>query len=64
MLCFYSKGSHHSGASSIVKTECTRVVCEEVDKTIDDDVAWPCRGVMQVTFHDDVFMGLNLNFAT
>jgi len=35
-----------------------------VKKTIDDDVAQPCGGVMQVTFHDNMFTGLNLSFAT
>jgi len=35
-----------------------------VDKAVDDDVAWSHGGVMSVTFHDDVFSGLNLGFAT
>jgi len=64
MLCFHSKESRHNRTLSIVKAECTRVVHEEVKKTIDDDVAQPCGGVMQVTFHDNMFTGLNLSFAT
>jgi len=35
-----------------------------VDKAIDDNVAWLHRGVMSITFHDDVFSGLNFGFAT
>jgi len=30
---------------SVVKTECASVVHEEVNKTIDDDVAWMCGRV-------------------
>jgi len=64
MLRFHSKELRRDRTLSIVKAECTRVVREEVDKTIDDDVARPCGGVMQVAFHDDVLTGLNLSFAT
>jgi len=64
MLCFYSKESYHDRTLSIVETECPRVICKEVNKTIDDDVAWLRGGVVQVAFHDNVFMGLNLCFAT
>jgi len=35
-----------------------------VDKAIDDDVAWLHRGVMPITFHDNVFSSLNFSFAT
>ena len=35
-----------------------------MDKAVDDDVAWSHGGVMPVAFHDDVFLGLNLGFAT
>jgi len=58
------KESHRDRTLSIVKAECTRVVYEEVDKTIDDDVVQPCGGVMQVTFHNNMLMGLNLSFIT
>ena len=64
MLCFYSKESCHDGALSVVKAERARVVCEEVYEAIDDDVTWPRGGVMQVAFHDDVFVGLNFGFTT
>ena len=40
MLHFYSKESHHNEISSIVKTECAWVVHEEVNETVNDDVAW------------------------
>jgi len=35
-----------------------------VDKAVDDDVAWLHRGVMPITFHDNVFLNLNFGFAT
>jgi len=35
-----------------------------VDKAIDDDVAWMCGGIMSITFHDNVFLGLNFSFVT
>jgi len=35
-----------------------------VDEAIDDNVAWSHREVMPVAFHDNVFLGLNLGFAT
>ena len=64
MLHFYSKESRYNGTLSIVKAEHARVVCEEVYKAIDDDVAWPHGGVMQVAFHNNVFAGLNFGFTT
>jgi len=35
-----------------------------VDKAINDDIAWTCGGVVSITFHDNVFSGLNFSFAT
>ena len=35
-----------------------------MDEAIDDNVAWSHREVMPVAFHDNVFLGLNLGFAT
>jgi len=64
VLCFYSKKSRCDRALSIVKAKHARVVHKEVYKAINDDVAWPHGGVVQVAFHDDVFMGLNFGFAT
>ena len=64
MLCFYSKELCHNRTLSIVKVECTRIVCKKVDKAINDDVVQPHEGVMQITFLDNVFTGLNLSFAT
>ena len=40
MLCFYSGESRHDDISTIVKTECARVVRKEVDKAVYDDIAW------------------------
>ena len=45
-LCFYSEESCHDRTLAIIKAECTRVVHEEVDKAVDDDVAWLSGGVM------------------
>ena len=64
MLCFYSRESCCNGTSSIVKAKCTWVVCEEVYEAVNDDVAWSSRGIIQVTFHDNVFTGLNFSFTT
>jgi len=35
-----------------------------VDETVNDDVARLCVEVVQVTFHDNVFLGLDLGFTT
>jgi len=35
-----------------------------VDEAIDDNVVWSHGEVMPVAFHDNVFLGLNLSFAT
>ena len=35
-----------------------------MNKAIDDDVAWTCGGVVSITFHDNVFLGLNFGFTT
>jgi len=64
VLCFYFKESCRDGALSVVKAKHARVVHKEVYEAIDDDVAWPHGGVVQVAFHDNVFMGLNFGFAT
>ena len=54
----------HNRTLSIVKAKCSRVVHKEVDEAVNDDVAQSCRGVIQVIFHDNVFLGLNLSFTT
>jgi len=64
MLCFYSDESRRDGTLSIVEAECSRVVSKKVNEAIDDNVAWPRGWVMKVAFHDYVFTGLNLCFAT
>ena len=63
-LCFYSEESCHNGTLAIIKAECTRVVHEEVDEAVDNNVVWSSGGVISVTFHDDVFTSLNLSFTT
>jgi len=35
-----------------------------VNKAVDNDVAQSCGGVMPDTLHDNVFLGLNISFAT
>ena len=64
MLCLYSRESHHNGTLSIVKAKCTQVVYEEVYEAVNDDIAWLSRGIIQVAFYNNVFMGLNFGFAT
>jgi len=64
MLRFCSREPRHNGTLSVVKAKCFRVICKEVDKAIDDDVARTCGEIMSITFHDDVFSGLNFSFAT
>ena len=54
----------HDGTLAIIKAECTRVVHEEVDETVNDDVAQLSGGIMFVVFHDNVFMSLDLSFTT
>ena len=34
-----------------------------MNETINDDVTWPCKEIMQITLHNNVFIDLNLNFA-
>ena len=58
------QGAHCDGTLSIIKVKCFRVVYKKVDKAVNDDVAWLHGGVMSVTFYDNVFLGLNLGFAT
>ena len=48
----------------VVKAKCSRIVCKEVDKAVDDNVAGACRRVMEVTLHNDVFSSLNFGFTT
>ena len=50
--------------STIVKTECARVVCKEVDKAVYDDIAWTCGWVVCIALHDDMFSCLDFSFAT
>ena len=35
-----------------------------MNEAVDNDVAWSHRGVIPITFHDNVFSSLNLSFAT
>jgi len=64
VLRFYSRESRRNGTSSIVKAKCTWVVCKEVYEAVNDDVAQSSKGIVQVTFHNNVFTGLNFSFTT
>ena len=33
-----------------------------MDKAVNDDVAWLCRRVAHIAFHDNMFTGLDLSF--
>ena len=63
MLCFYSGESRRDDISTIVKTECARVVCQKVDKAVYDDIAWMCGWVVCITLHDDMFSCLDFSFT-
>jgi len=56
--------SHRDDISTIIKTECARVVYKEVDKAVYDDIAWAYRWIMCLAFHDDMFSCLNFGFPT
>ena len=62
-LRFYSEELHRLGSLSIVKTEGSGVIVEEVNKAIDDNVAWPSRWVIPWTLHNDMFMGLEFSLS-
>jgi len=64
MLCFYSGELCRNEALTIVKAKYTWIVSEEVNEAVNDDVAWSSREIMQVAFHDNVFMCLNFSVAT
>ena len=63
MLCFYLGESRCDNISTIVKTECARVVCKKVDKAVYDDITWMCGWVICITLHDDMFSCLDFSFA-
>ena len=52
----------YGGSLSIVKAEHSRVVCKEVDEAVDNGVIGACRRVIEVIFHDNVFLSLNFGF--
>jgi len=52
------------GFLSIAKIKGSWIVCKEVDEAIDDGVAQSCRKVIQVAFHNDVFLSLDFGFTT
>ena len=63
MLRFYSGELCRDDISTIVKTECARVVCKEVDKAVYDDIAWTCGWVVCIALHDDMFSCLDFSFT-
>ena len=56
--------SNCKGSLPIVKAESSRIVHKKVNEAVDDDITRVSGGVMNVTFHDDVFTSLNLSFTT
>jgi len=54
----------HNVFLSVVKTKSSRIIYKEVDEAVNDGITQSHRRVIQVTFHDDVFSGLNFNFTT
>ena len=48
---------------TVVKAEGSGIVIQEVDKTVNDDVAWSHGGAVQRALHDDIFSGLELILA-
>jgi len=42
----------------------TRIVCIEVNKTIDNIIIRACKWVMEVILHNNMFSSLNVGFAT
>jgi len=50
-------------SSSIVKTEGSGIIIEEMNKAIDDDVVWSSSWVMPWTLYNDMFMGLEFSLS-
>ena len=63
VLRFYSEELRRDNTSTIVKTECARVVCKEVGKAVYDDIAWTCGWVVCIALHDNMFSCLDFSFA-
>jgi len=63
VLYFYSGESCCDDISTIVKTKCARVVHQEVDKAVYDDIAWMCGWVVCIALHDDMFSCLDFSFT-
>ena len=61
-LCFYSEEPCHLESSSIVKTEGSGIIIEEMNKAI-DDVVWSSSWVMPWTLYNDMFMGLEFSLS-
>ena len=55
--------SNCKGSLPIVKAESSRIVHKKVNEAVDDDITRVSGGVMNVTFHDDVFTSLNFGFT-
>jgi len=49
---------------AIVKAEGYRVIYQKVDKAINNNVVWSCRGVIKVALHNDVLLCLHICLAT
>ena len=64
MLCLYLGELRCNDISTIVQTECARVVRKEVDKAVSDDIAWMCGWVVCIALHNNMFSCLDFSFAT
>jgi len=49
---------------TIIKAKGCGVVHQEVNEAVDDDITWSCRGIAEVTLHNNMFMCLYLSLAT
>jgi len=63
-LHFCSVELHHKGSSSVIKAESCRIFCKKMNGIVDDYVAWSSKWIVDVTFHDNVFMGLDSGLFT
>ena len=62
-LRFYSEESCCLESSSIVKTEGSGIIIEEMNKAIDDDVVQSSSWVMPWTLHNNMFTGLEFSLS-
>jgi len=49
---------------AIVKAEGCGVIYQKVDKAVNNNVAWSCRGVIKIALHNDVLLYLHICLVT